>query len=242
MALNMKMPPPEEVIANSGGYGVAYILEANLGAGLGQLGGLLAAGVAIAMTFCGFSSIASAGRMLFAFSRDDGVPGSRWLKKVSHRFRSPYMAVITISLFSWLLILLVYVLFNALGGDPVFLIAGITGVSTVLLYWAYGLCIFLGLRGDQDWRTRQTWSLGAWSRPLAWISVIWIILITPLFLYPFELNAAALATVVGFLVLLLVYYFAWARRRFRGPVPQGTTEELEAIEREFEQAAESLGT
>jgi amino acid transporter len=242
MALNMKMPPPEEVMANSGGYGVAYILEANLGAGLGQLGGLLAAGVAIAMTFCGFSSIASAGRMLFAFSRDDGVPGSRWLKKVSHRFRSPYMAVITISLFSWLLILLVYVLFNALGGDPVFLIAGITGVSTVLLYWAYGLCIFLGLRGDQDWRTRQTWSLGAWSRPLAWISVIWIILITPLFLYPFELNAAALATVVGFLVLLLVYYFAWARRRFRGPVPQGTTEELEAIEREFEQAAESLGT
>ena len=37
------------------------------------------------MTFCGFSSIASAGRMLFAFSRDDGVPGSGWLKKVSQR-------------------------------------------------------------------------------------------------------------------------------------------------------------
>jgi hypothetical protein len=27
--------------------------------------------------------------MLFAFSRDDGVPGSRWLKKVSTRFRTP---------------------------------------------------------------------------------------------------------------------------------------------------------
>jgi amino acid transporter len=240
MALNLKMPPPSDVMANSGGYGVAYILEQNLGAGLGQLGGLLAAGIAIAMTFCGFSSIASAGRMLFAFSRDDGVPGSRWLKRVSHRFRSPYMSVIAISLFSWLLILLVYVLFSAFGGDPVFLIAGITGVSTVLLYWAYGICIFLGLRGDQDWRGRQAWSLGGWSRPLAWLSVIWIILISPLFLYPFELNAAALVTVGGFLVLLLIYYLVWARSRFRGPVPQGTSEELEAIEREFEEAAEAL--
>jgi amino acid transporter len=240
MALNLKTPPPADVLANSGGYGVAYILEQNLGAGLGQLGGLLAAGIAIAMTFCGFSSIASAGRMLFAFSRDDGVPGSRWLKKVSHRFRSPYMSVIAISLFSWLLILLVYVLFNAFGGDPVFLIAGITGVSTVLLYWAYGVCIFLGLRGNQEWRERQAWSLGGWSRPLAWLSVIWIIFMSPIFLYPFELNPAALATVAGFLLLLLVYYFAWARRRFAGPVPQGTTEELESIEREFEEAAEAL--
>jgi hypothetical protein len=178
--------------------------------------------------------------MLFAFSRDDGVPGSRWLKKVSHRWRTPSNSVIAISLFSWLLILLVYVLFSTFGGDPVFLIAGITGVSTVLLYWAYGLCILLGLIGDQGWRERQTWSLGGWSKPLAWLSVIWIILITPLFLYPFELNAAALATVAGFLVLLLVYYFVWARSRFRGPVPQGTTEQLEAIEREFEEAAEAL--
>jgi amino acid transporter len=240
MALNLKTPPPADVLANSGGYGVAYILEQNLGAGLGQLGGLLAAGIAIAMTFCGFSSIASAGRMLFAFSRDDGVPGSRWLKHVSHRFRTPANSVIAISVFSWLLILLVYVLFSALGGDPVFLIAGITGVSTVLLYWAYGICIWLGMRGDQAWRDRQAWSLGRWSRPLAWLSVLWIIFMSPIFLYPFELNPAALATVAGFLVLLVVYYFVWARRRFAGPVPQGTEAELEAIEREFEEAAEAL--
>ena len=196
----------------------AYILEQNLGAGLDQLGGLLAAGIAFAMTFCGFSSIASAGRMLFAFSRDDGVPGSGWLKKVSKRWRTPSNAVIAISVASWLLILLVYVLTKALGGDPFFLIAGITAVSTVLLYWAYGVCICLGLRGDQSWRERQTWSLGRWSRPLAWISVIWIILFSPLFLYPFELNPASLADRRRrSCVLLAIYYFAWARTRFRGP-------------------------
>jgi amino acid transporter len=242
VALTLKMTEPADVLANStGGGGVAYILGANLGTGLNQLGGLLAAGIAIAMTFCGFSSIASAGRMLFAFSRDDGVPGSRWLKKVSTRFRTPSIAVVTITVASWLLIALIYVLTKALGGDPFFIIAGVTGVSTVLLYWAYGLVIFLGLRGDQGWREERTWSLGTMSKPFAVISVIWIILITPLFLYPFGLNPAALATVAGFVILLAIYYLVWARTRFAGPRRQGTDAELTEIELEFERAARELG-
>jgi amino acid transporter len=241
VALTLKMNTPEEVLANSpGGYGVVYILGINLGAGLNQLGGLLAAGIAIAMTFCGFSSIASAGRMLFAFSRDDGVPGSRWLKTVSKRYRTPAISVITISTLSWLLIALIYVLTKMFGGDPFFLIAGVTGVSTVLLYWAYGLCIALGAWGNQAWREERTWSLGRWSKVLAALSVIWIILITPLFLYPFPLNPAALATVVGFLVLLAAYYLLWARTRFKGPQRQGTEAELTELEREFDQAAGEL--
>jgi amino acid transporter len=241
VALTLKMTNPEDVLANSpGGFGVQYILEQNLGAGLNSLGGLLAAGVAFAMTFCGFSSIASAGRMLFAFSRDDGVPGSSWLKKVSVRWRTPSHAVIAISVLSWLLILLVYVLTKLFGGDPLFLIGGITSVSTVLLYWAYGVCIWLGMRGDQSWRQRQTWSLGRWSRPLAWLSVIWIILFSPVFLYPFALNSASWIIVGAFIVLLAVYYFAWARSHFRGPVAQGTAEQLSDIEKEFEKAAEGL--
>jgi amino acid transporter len=240
VALTLKMTSPADVIENSGGYGVAYILEQNLGAGLSALGGLLAAGVAIAMTFCGFSSIASAGRMLFAFSRDDGIPGSSWLKRVSRRWRTPSNSVIAISLASWLLILLTYVLTKMLGGDPLFLIGGITSVSTVLLYWAYGICIWLGMRGDQSWRDRQTWSLGRASRPMAWISVIWIILFSPVFLFPFALNPASWLIVGTFLVLLLVYYLVWARSRFRGPVPQGSAAELSEIEREFEAAAGDL--
>jgi amino acid transporter len=241
VALTLKMTSPADVLANSGGGGgVQYILESNLGAGLSSLGGLLAAGVAFAMTFCGFSSIASAGRMLFAFSRDDGLPGSSWLKKVSHRWRTPSNAVIAISTASWLLILLVYVLTKAFGGDPLFLIGGITSVSTVLLYWAYGVCIWLGMRGDQSWRDRQTWSLGRWSRPFAWLSVIWIVLFSPVFLYPFALNPASWLIVGAFVVLLAVYYFAWARTRFRGPVAQGSAEQLTEIEKEFQQAAGEL--
>lgn len=241
VALTLKMTTPDDVLANSpGGYGVAYILGANLGTALTQLGGLLALGVAVAMTFCGFSSIASAGRMLFAFSRDGGVPASGWLKQVSKRYRTPANAVVAISVLSWLLIALIYVLTKALQGDPFFIIAGVTGVSTVLLYWAYGICIALGLWGNQSWRSERTWSLGRWSRPLAMVSVVWIIIITPLFLYPFVLNPAALATVAGFLAFLVVYYVVWARGRFKGPQRQGDDAHLSEIEREFDSAAARL--
>ena len=42
---------------------------------------------------------------------------------------------------------------------------------------------------------------------------------SPVFLFPFALNVASLAMVGGFLALLAVYFFAWARARFNGPVP-----------------------
>ena len=41
-------------------------------------------------------------------------------------------------------------------------------------------------------------------------------------------------------LFLLVYYFAWARRNFKGPQRMGQEEELTEIEREFEDAAEAL--
>ena len=53
-----------------GGVAVLSILNYNLG----NLGDLLGAGIAIAMWFCGLASVGAAGRMLFAFSRDDGIP------------------------------------------------------------------------------------------------------------------------------------------------------------------------
>jgi amino acid transporter len=242
-AVTLKMTSVDDVLTNApGGYGVAYILYQNLGSSLTSLGGILAAGIAVAMTLCGFSSIASASRMLFAFSRDDGVPGSRWLKRISHRFRVPAIAVVAITALSWLLIAGVYVFVKAFGGDPFFIIAGITGVSTVLLYWAYGLCILLGMVGDQGWRKERVWSLGRLSRPVAIVSVLWVIVLTPLFLYPLQVyNPAALSTVGAFLLFLLVYYLVWGRTRFKGPHAQGGELELTEIEREFEADAARLG-
>ena len=43
-------------------------------------------------------------------------------------------------------------------------------------------------------------------------------------------------------LLLVVYYFGWARSRFQGPKVQGAEGELTEIEREFQDAAKGLGT
>ena len=54
-------------------------------------------GIAIAMAFCGLSSVASAGRMLFAFSRDDGVPGVGLAQEgLARAIRTPANSLIAI--------------------------------------------------------------------------------------------------------------------------------------------------
>ena len=124
-----------------GGVAVIEILKYNLG----QLGEVLSAGIAIAMAFCGLSSVASAGRMLFAFSRDDGLPGAGWLKKVSHKYRTPANSLIAIVVVSWLFTLLAFAVgaSGGPGGGGIAIII-ITAISTIFLYAAYGLVIYLG--------------------------------------------------------------------------------------------------
>jgi amino acid transporter len=173
--------------------------------------------------------------MLFAFSRDHGVPASGWLRRVSHRHRTPANAIVGIVVFSYLLTNAAFIF----GGGTA--IAIVTAISTIALYWAYGVPIFLGVFGKQEWRDHAVWKLGRFSRPIALVSVAWIALISVLFLWPTSGNAFTWLAYVVFLGFLLVYYFAWARRRFKGPVVEVGELELTEIEQEFEHAAEELG-
>ena len=212
-----------------GGVAVISILQYNLG----QLGDLLAAGIAIAMWFCGLSSVAAAGRMLFAFSRDDGIPGSGWLKRVHHTYRTPANALIAVAVVAWLFTVVAFIV----GTGTAIII--ITAISTIFLYAAYGLVIFLGAT-TSEWTQHRVWSLGRWSRPIAYVAIFWVIVLMILFSFPTSGNISW-PFMVGAFVLLLVYYFGWARSHFQGPKIQGADAQLTELEREFEHAAEELG-
>ena len=219
-----------------GGVAVISILVYNLG---DFLGNLISAGIAIAMAFCGLSSVAAAGRMLFAFSRDDGLPGASWLKKVSHRYRTPANSLTGIVIVSWLFTVAAFAVGAAGGpGGGGIAIVIVTAISTIFLYAAYGVVIFLGAT-TQGWMDHRTWSLGRWSRPIAWAAVFWILVLMVLFSFPTSGNISW-PFMVGIVVLLLVYYFAWAKSRFRGPRAQGSAEQLTEIEKEFQEAAGEL--
>ena len=215
-------------------YGGNAVVFTTLSYNLGQLGDILGAAIAVAMSLCGLASIAAAGRMLFAFSRDHGVPGSRVLRQVSHRFRTPANATVVIVVFSYLLTNAAFIAgsFTA--------IAIVTAISTIALYWAYGVPIFLGIFGKQEWRDQAVWKLGRFSKPIAAIACLWIVLISFLFLWPTSGNPWTLIAYLVFLGFLLVYYFAWARGHFKGPIVEVGEVELTEIEREFEHAAEEI--
>ena len=211
-----------------GGVAVISILEYNLG----NLGDVLAAGIAIAMWFCGLASVGAAGRMLFAFSRDDGIPGSGWLKKVSHRYRTPANSLVAIAVISWLFTVATFIV----GTGTAIVI--VTAISTIFLYAAYGIVIFLGAT-TSDWKTHRVWSLGRWSKPIAWVAVAWVIVLMVLFSFPTSGNISW-PFMAGTIVLLLLYYFGWARSHFKGPRVQGVESELTELEREFSHAAREV--
>ena len=215
-------------------YGGNPVVYSTLQYNLDALGNLLSAAIAVAMSLCGLSSVAAASRMLFAFSRDHGVPGSRWLRHVSHSFRTPANAIVAIVVFSLLLTDAAYI---AGGGTA---IAIVTAISTIALYWAYGVPIFLGVFGKQEWRDHAVWRLGRFSKPVAIVACLWIVFISVLFLWPTSGNAWTLPAYLVFLAALVVYYFGWARAHFRGPIVEVGEAELTEIEKEFEAAAEEF--
>jgi amino acid transporter len=212
-----------------GGVAVISILVYNLGEFFGDL---ISAGIAIAMAFCGLSSVAAAGRMLFAFARDDGLPASGWLKKVSHRYRTPANSLVAIVVVSWLFTVAAFIV----GTGTAIVI--VTAISTIFLYAAYGVVIYLGAT-TQGWLEHRVWSLGRWSKPIAWLAVAWVLVLMVLFSFPTSGNISWPFMVITVL-FLLVYYFGWARSRFKGPRSMGAEADLTEIEKEFQHAAEEL--
>lgn len=213
LAITYALPPVAETLAAdaSGTPAVAYTLIENL-AGLGVF---LSFVIVVAMILCGMSAIASTGRMIFAFARDGGVPFSRFFSHVSLAQRSPDVALCTAGILAVLITVYAYVSARGDAAAASTTIGIITGMSTALLYWAYGLPILLGLRSGV-WRERRTWSLGTRSRALQVISIAWIVVISILFLWRPD-NEYAFRGTVGFLVLLVAYYALWAIRNFKGP-------------------------
>ncbi len=187
--------------AAHGSDAFAFVIRSALGA---RLGGALVWMVIGAMWFCGLSSLTSNSRMLFAFARDGGAPGSKWLAEVSAEHRTPAVAI-------WICVATAFAL--AIWSDAY---SVIVSISTIGLYASYGLPIVLALWARRrGWLERGPWHVGRWSALINGAAVTWIAFITILFMLPPNLKTAY--TFAGVLVLLGIYYLAWARTHFDGP-------------------------
>jgi amino acid permease (GABA permease) len=184
-----------------------------------------------AQLFCGMSSVTANSRMIYAFSRDGALPGSKLWHKINHRTRTPTNAI-------WLaaggaFVLGLPYLWNATA------YAAVTSIAVIGLYIAYVLPTLLRLLQGDNFKPGP-WHLGRWSRPIGIIAIVWVVFITILFMLPqvspvtassFNYTPIAVLIVLGFAA---AYWFLSARRWFTGPKVQGTEAELAAIERDLE--------
>jgi amino acid transporter len=156
LVLTWCIPRGDVAAAANDPYPVLYIVSSNL---TPILSNVIALVIGIAMWLCGVASVTSMGRMWYAFARDDGMPGSRWLKQVGGRHHTPHVAILVTSILSVLVCIYAAAWFV------------VTSISTICLYLAYGIPILLNarnrLRRRGEWITGDLapWNLGGWSTP-----------------------------------------------------------------------------
>jgi amino acid permease (GABA permease) len=184
-----------------------------------------------AQFYCGMSSVTANSRMIYAFSRDGAVPGSKFWHKINKRTRTPTNSI-------WFAAVGAFILGVPYLWSPV-AYGAVTSIATIGLYIAYGIPIFLRLRAGDKFQ-RGPWHLGRWSKPVGIIAVSWIVLISILFIlpqvYPVTIQTFNYAIVTTAAVVFGAggWWLASARHWFKGPKVQGTEEELRRIEAELE--------
>jgi amino acid transporter len=192
----------------------------------------------VAQFFCVTASVTSASRMMYAFSRDRAVPGHPlWSKVASNRVpRNAVWAIVALAG-----ILMIPAIWNYLVGYGVG-----TAIAVIGLYIAFVIPVYLRYR-MHDQFVPGAWSLGKHYKWIDLLSLGWVALITILFIFP--LYKAGLPwesdfsweltnyTVLWFAAIGIVFggwWFVSAKNWFKGPVRQGTDEELERIEAGFQ--------
>jgi len=201
---------------------VLYILQSRLSYVLGTL---LFAVIFVAQFFCSMSSVTSNSRMIYAFSRDGAVPAHNLWHSLN-RGRTPRNAILLAVVCSFILVI------PSLWSVTAYLAA--VSIAVIGLYIAYAIPIFLR-QFAPDFKTGP-WHLGAWSRPIGWIAVIWVAIISVLFMLPTSTPITLQGfnytpvVVLGVFLIVAIWWLVSARHWFKGPIIQGSEAELEAIE------------
>ena len=215
--------------AGVGAGGVAYIFTQAMG---NKWGALVLFISASAQFFCATSCMTSASRMLFAFSRDGAVPGSkRWSALTSSRV--PANAVMLVGVVSALVTLPALISVNIGTKEAPLIIPvafyAVTSIAVIGLYLAFAIPIWL------RWRHGSRFEVGSWNNgsKYKWMNLVAVaeIIIVSLYLMmpfvpgavPFSsdfewkfVNYAPIVT-LGALLLLTIWWNTSAKKWFTGP-------------------------
>ncbi|MFC3181025.1 amino acid permease [Cypionkella sinensis] len=204
---------PDLGVAATQGFGMFFqTMDAILPAGLKTV---IYLGIFIAQLLCGLATVTSASRMLFAFSRDDGMPiGSKALATVSPKFRTPVNAIWTATALCILYVVLAMSI--KVGETSIYVI--VVNSTLVFLFLSFTVPLVAGLfaYGTPKWPNPGPWAMSAGLYKLVTIlSVVGMGVI--LFIAVAPPNERVLYVVLGFIALALILWVTVENRRFEGP-------------------------
>ncbi|KAI4385917.1 hypothetical protein MLD38_003904 [Melastoma candidum] len=202
---------------DAAGYAIAEVFylafKSRYGSGVG---GIICLGVvAVAIFFCGMSSVTSNSRMAYAFSRDGAMPFSSVWHRVNKQ-EVPIYAVWLSAFISFCMAL------TSLGSIVAF--DAMVSIATIGLYIAYALPIFFRVTLARKSFIPGPFNLGRYGVLIGWTAVLWVATISVLFSLPVAypvtdqtLNYTPVA-VGGLLILTTVSWVFSARHWFKGPI------------------------
>lgn len=202
---------------DAGGYAIAQIFYQSFNSRYGTgVGGIISLGVvAVAIFFCGMSSITSNSRMVYAFSRDGAVPFSSFWHKVNNQ-EIPINAVWLSAFISFCMALTSLVSLVAF--------QAMVSIATIGLYIAYALPIFFRVTLARKSFVPGPFNLGRYGMIVGWIAVLWVATISVLFSLPvaYPITADTLnytpVAVGGLLIITVGSWILSARYWFKGPI------------------------
>ena len=200
--------------------------------------------------FCGMASVTANSRMIYAFSRDGALPGSKRWHRINPRTRTPTNSV-------WLGVTLAFLLgfltFLQSGSYAVAFFAFV-GITAVGLYIAYIIPVFLRLRSKTF--VQGPWNLRGFSKLVGWTAVVYVVFINLMFLAPQFGPVSAFwppwggdvpgttfpkvnnfnftgPLIIAFAIFVWIYWEVSAKKWFKGPQVMGDEATLRRIEAEL---------
>lgn len=203
---------------------VFYIVKTQMGSVLGNFIQIVAF---ISIFSALLANLTVATRMCYALSRDNMLPGSKILSKVSAGDKVPVNSVLLVGVFALGI--------NLLSQG---LVTKVLSLVAVAYYATYILTMIGVLIGDSRSKIPSTHSdyfnLGKWLRPMAYIGIVWSVVVVAYGTLP-SVNRVA-AEYFGYALALGVLWWTFVLRRRLNEGKAGTPDHKLSVSQQHEQS------
>jgi amino acid transporter len=171
----------------------------------GAFGKVLWVGIVVSNYLCGLACVTSTSRMIYAFSRDGGLPASGVMRKVSPKWKTPVTAIWTTAALAVASTLYA----------PAY--STLTAACVIFLYISYVMPTMAGFfTFGKKWTKMGPFNLGAGVfKSLAVVSVAGVMVLVWIGVQP--PNDQALTVTLVAVGVLTIAWWAGVRRVFKGP-------------------------